>query len=60
MPRIFEMFDQGEATLDRTSGGLGIGLALVRRLAELHGGDALGRAEPHVSFCTVDTVTSLL
>ena len=36
--RIFELFVQGERTLDRAEGGLGIGLTLVRRLVELHGG----------------------
>jgi PAS domain S-box-containing protein len=38
LSRIFELFTQGPRTIDRASGGLGIGLALVRRLAELHGG----------------------
>jgi PAS domain S-box-containing protein len=36
--RIFDLFVQGERTLDRSEGGLGIGLTLVRRLVELHGG----------------------
>ncbi|MGH7315128.1 MAG: ATP-binding protein, partial [Candidatus Rokuibacteriota bacterium] len=36
--RVFDLFFQGERTLDRAEGGLGIGLTLVRRLAELHGG----------------------
>jgi PAS domain S-box-containing protein len=36
--QIFELFVQGETSLDRGAGGLGIGLTLVRRLVELHGG----------------------
>jgi signal transduction histidine kinase/ActR/RegA family two-component response regulator len=38
MPRIFDLFVQGERAPDRSLGGLGIGLTLVRRLTELHGG----------------------
>lgn len=38
LPHIFEIFQQGERTLDRSQGGLGLGLTLVRRLVELHGG----------------------
>jgi len=37
-PRLFELFVQGDRTLDRAQGGLGIGLAVVRRLVEMHGG----------------------
>ena len=38
LPRIFDLFVQGDQTLDRSRGGLGIGLTLVHRLVELHGG----------------------
>jgi PAS domain S-box-containing protein len=42
---VFDLFAQGERTLDRSEGGLGIGLTLVRQLIEMHGGivDALSK-----------------
>jgi PAS domain S-box-containing protein len=42
---VFGMFQQSEAALERAEGGLGIGLALVRALVELHGGDVSARSE---------------
>ena len=40
LPDIFDLFIQGERSPDRTQGGLGLGLALVRSLTTLHGGSA--------------------
>ena len=45
LPKIFDLFVQAHHTIDRTRGGLGIGLTLVRRLAELHGGTVHAASE---------------
>ncbi|MGV3721276.1 MAG: PAS domain S-box protein [Actinomycetota bacterium] len=39
LSRLFEMFTQGERTRERSRGGLGLGLALVKGLVEIHGGE---------------------
>ena len=45
LPRIFELFTQAESPTDRSQGGLGIGLALARRLLDLHGGEISARSD---------------
>lgn len=55
LPFIFDMYVQADQTIGRARGGLGIGLALVRRLVELHGGSvtASSGGEGHGSTFTV-------
>lgn len=53
LPRIFDLFTQADRSLDRSQGGLGVGLALVQRLVEMHGGtvaasSALGQGSEFV------------
>jgi PAS domain S-box-containing protein len=45
VPHLFELFTQFERTIDRSQGGLGIGLALVQRLVELHGGTVQAQSD---------------
>jgi CheY-like chemotaxis protein len=45
LPKIFELFEQGERSLDRSEGGLGIGLTLVQRLVALHGGTVEAKSD---------------
>lgn len=58
LPRIFELFTQAERSLDRSQGGLGIGLSLVQRLVEMHRGrveaySSLGRGSEFVVYLPV-------
>ena len=45
LPRVFDLFSQGQRSIDRNASGLGIGLTLVKRLAELHGGSVTAVSE---------------
>ncbi|WP_437629594.1 GAF domain-containing protein [Sorangium sp. So ce854] len=45
LPRVFDMFTQVVRSIDRAQGGLGIGLTLVQRLVELHGGTVHAESE---------------
>ena len=45
LPNLFRIFEQGETTIERSSGGLGIGLSLVKSFVELHGGTVVAASD---------------
>jgi signal transduction histidine kinase len=45
LPKVFELFTQASRSLDRSQGGLGIGLTLVQRIVQLHGGEVSAHSE---------------
>ena len=45
LPRVFDMFAQVDRSMERAQGGLGIGLALVKRLVEMHGGSVTAASD---------------
>ena len=45
LPTVFDLFTQANRSLDRSQGGLGVGLTLVKRLVEMHGGTVEARSE---------------
>jgi signal transduction histidine kinase len=47
LPRVFDMFTQVNRTLAKSQGGLGIGLNIVRRLVEMHGGSIEAHSDGH-------------
>ena len=56
LPRVFDLFTQAERSLDRSQGGLGIGLALVRSVVELHGGQVRASSDGAGQGSTFDVI----
>ncbi len=65
LPRIFDLFSQVDRSLEKSQGGLGIGLSLVRRLVEMHGGtvevhsEGSGKGSEFVVRLQVDVEASM-
>ena len=52
LPHVFELFAQGDRSLARSEGGLGIGLTMVERLVEMHGGRVTAESDgPGTGSC---------
>jgi CheY-like chemotaxis protein/anti-sigma regulatory factor (Ser/Thr protein kinase) len=45
LSRVFDLFVQGDRTIDRAQGDLGVGLAVVKRVVQMHGGEVTARSE---------------
>ena len=60
LPRVFDLFSQADRHLDRSQGGLGIGLALVSKLVEMHGGTSRAASEGHDSGSTFTVTLPLI
>jgi CheY-like chemotaxis protein len=45
LTRIFNLFEQGDSTISRSRGGLGLGLTLVKRIMEMHGGSVMASSD---------------
>jgi signal transduction histidine kinase len=55
LPHVFDRFSQGDSSLTRPFGGLGLGLAIVRHLVELHGGSVHAFSEGPSTGATFST-----
>jgi len=62
LPHVFDLFTQGERTPDRSQGGLGLGLTLVKSIAGLHGGsvtaDSEGQGQGSVFTIALPTIAA--
>ena len=45
LPQVFELFVQGRQAIDRQGGGLGLGLAIVRAMVRMHGGEVVAHSD---------------